>query len=114
MRKFSSLPRGPLFSWEVSITRCKIAWGKINPKLRCLAEEDYNKREDNLFGPGFIELASKYLEIDKTMSKVSATPPPPAKRFKYSNDRSDLRSFLAKDPHTRYGSREGGHTIPEG
>lgn len=28
-----------------------LAWGKINPKLQSLAEEDYSKRETDLFGP---------------------------------------------------------------
>ena len=37
-----------------------------------LAEEEYDKRDSNLFGPGFLEKASKRIEIDKTtMDKVS-------------------------------------------
>jgi hypothetical protein len=39
-----------------------MAWGKINPKLKCLAEEDYNKRE---FGPGFLELASSIWKLTR-------------------------------------------------
>lgn len=55
-------------SHQVSQERRKIAWAKINPKLKSLAEEDYSKRESNLFRPGFLELASKRLEMDKTMT----------------------------------------------
>ena len=82
-------------SHQISQERRKIAWG--NPKLKSLADEEYAKRETNLFGPGFLEMASKRLEIDKTMSKVSQPPqsqPPSSKRFKH--DRSDLRNFLGR------------------
>ncbi|MCG8626900.1 MAG: hypothetical protein MJE68_33475, partial [Proteobacteria bacterium] len=33
----------------------KIAWTRINPKLKSLATEEYEKGETNLFGPGFLE-----------------------------------------------------------
>ena len=93
-------------SHQISQERRKIAMGKINPKLKSLAEEDYSTRESALFGPGFLEMASKRIELDKTMSKVAAQPaPPPAKRQKFSEDRSDLRSFLARGPSAQYGSR---------
>ena len=92
-------------SHQISLERRKIAWGKINPKFKSLASEDYEKREDNLFGPGFLELASKRLEVQKTMTKVSVQGPP-SKRTKYSNDRSDLRSFLSKGAPVQYGDRK--------
>ncbi len=43
----------------ISLERRKIAWGKINPKLKSLAMEDYPKREANLFGPGFLRWLQK-------------------------------------------------------
>ena len=56
--------------------------------------------------PGFLEKASKKLEVDKTISKVSqpSSSGPSAKRSKYTRDNSDLRSFLAKGAPARYGS----------
>jgi len=43
--------------------------GQINPELKLLALEDY---KDKLFGPGFLEKASKKLETDKALAKVAA------------------------------------------
>lgn len=45
-------------------------WHGPDPKLKSLGTEDYNKREGNLFGPGFLEKASKKVELDKTIVKV--------------------------------------------
>lgn len=82
-----------------------MAWGKINPKLKSLAKEDY-RRESDLFGPGFLEKASKRLEIDKSrIDYVSASSAPPPKRLKYNNDQSDLQTFLSKGPRTQYSGR---------
>jgi hypothetical protein len=47
----------------------------------------------DLFGPSFLEKASKRLEVEKTLSKP---PPQNTKRGRYENDKSDLRSFLSK------------------
>ena len=41
----------------------EIAWSRINPKLKSLASEEYHEREANLFGPGFLEKASKRLDV---------------------------------------------------
>ena len=46
-------------SHTVSQERRKIAWSRINPQLKALATEEYIKRESNLFGPGFLEKATK-------------------------------------------------------
>ena len=92
---------------QISQERRKIAWTKINPKLKPLAEEVYSKREGNLFGPTFLDLASKRIELDKTMSKVSgasgsSSSAPPAKRprfgDRYSNQQ-DLRKNLGRGPN---------------
>ena len=80
-------------SHAITVERRKVAWGKINPKLRNLATADYGEREENLFGPGFLEKASKRIEAEKTLAKVNR---PNAKRPRYEADKSDLRSFLSK------------------
>jgi len=36
----------------MTLERRKIAFTKINPNLKALATEPYEKREDQLFGPG--------------------------------------------------------------
>ena len=89
---------------SISLERRKVAWARINPKLKALATEDYSKRETNLFGPGFLEKASKKLELDKTIAKVSQPGGfQSAKRARFSKDASDLRSFLSKGAPARYG-----------
>ena len=93
----------------ISQERRKIAWTRINPKLKSLATEEYEKRETNLFGPGFLEKASKRIEVDKTMDKVPTSnnkAGPSNKKASYENDKSDLRSFLSKDTTAKYGSRK--------
>ena len=93
-------------SHSISHERRKVAWGKINPKLKSLASEDYSKREADLFGPGFLEKASK-IEMEKTISKVSNTQSSSSssKRPRYYRDKTDLRSFLSKGAPARYGGR---------
>ena len=99
-------------SHAISHERREIAWTRINPKLKSLATKEYEKGETNLFGPGFLEKASKRIEVDKTMEKVSTPshkggpPPPPQKKARYANDKSDLRSFLSKGAPARYGGRK--------
>ena len=58
-------------SHAISLKRRKVAWARINPKLKSLAVEDYGKRQGNLFGLRFLEKASKKLELDKTIAKVT-------------------------------------------
>ena len=97
-------------SHAVSQERRKIAWSRINPQLKSLATEEYDKRESNLFGPGFLEKASKRLEAEKTLSKVSnqgrGGGPPPPKKPRFENDRNDLRSFLSRGAPARFGGRK--------
>ena len=62
-----------------------------------MALEDYNDRKDKLFGPGFLEKASKKLETDKALAKVTAPPLNPKKRA-HSDEQPDLRSFCPKAP----------------
>lgn len=99
-------------SHSITLERRKIAWSRINPKLKSLASEDYKERESNLFGPGFLEKASKRLEVEKTLEKVSNEgkpgPRPPQKRPRYDRDTSDLRSFLAKGASARCGGSKTG------
>ena len=95
-------------SHAITLERQKIAWSRINPTLKALATEEYEKRETNLFGSGFLEKASKRLEAEKTLNKVSGQSNrsgPPQKRARYENDKSDLRSFLARGASAMYGGR---------
>lgn len=95
-------------SHSITQERRRIAWTRINPKLKGLAEEDYDKRESNLFGPGFLEKAAKKMEVDKTMDKVATSSRKPgsySKRPRFEHDKSDLRSFLYKGAPGKYGNR---------
>ena len=62
-------------SHSISIERRKLVWAKMNPKLRSLGSEEYSERGTDLFGPGFLEKASKRLEVEKTLTKVTKTTP---------------------------------------
>ena len=94
-------------SHSITLERRKIAWLRINPKLKSLASEEYKERESNLFGPGFLAKASKRLEVEKTLDKVSnqGKAGPSQKRPRYDKDKSDLRSFLAKGASAGGGSK---------
>jgi len=94
-------------SHSITLERRKIAWSRINPKLKSLASEEYGERESNLFGPGFLEKASKRLEVEKTLDKVSnqgKSSQQAHKKARFENDKSDLRSFLAKGASVVYGN----------
>ena len=91
-------------SHAISTERRKIAWARINPKLKSLATEEYKDREDRLFGPGFLEKAAKKLEADKALAKVSA-PASESQKRPFQQDQSDLRSFLSKGAPSKYGYR---------
>jgi len=62
-------------SQAINVERRRIAWARINPKLKALADEKYEERKDNLFGPGFLEKASKKMDADKAINKVSLIDP---------------------------------------
>ena len=88
----------------------KVTWSRINPKLKSLSSEEYNERESNLFGPGFLEKASKCLEVENTLDKVSnqGMAGPYQKRARYDKDKSDLRSFLSRGASSQRGSSKTG------
>lgn len=44
----------------------RIAWSRPNPKLKSLDNEDYEKRETNLFGPGFLEKAKSRQDLSQS------------------------------------------------
>lgn len=91
-------------SHAISVERRKIAWGRINPSLKALAKEDYDDRKDNLFGPGFLEKASKKLDTDKALAKVVGEGYNPRKRS-FEEDPNDLRRFLSKGAPAQYGGK---------
>ena len=55
-------------SHTASQERRKIVWSRINPQLKALATEEYDKRESNCIGPGFLEKANKMLKKEKALS----------------------------------------------
>ena len=59
-------------SHAISMEQRRIAWSHLNLKLKLLTNEDYGKRETNLFGPAFLEKASKRLEADKILANVTS------------------------------------------
>ena len=99
-------------SHAINIERRKIVWAKMNPKLRSLGSEEYGERGTDLFGPGFLEKASKRLEVEKTLAKVTKPPPQLGKRGRYEHDKSDLRSFLSKGASVQYGNTKNRRQQP--
>ena len=79
----------------ISLERRKIAWARINPKLKSLASEEYDNRDTNLFGPCFMGKASKRIEADKIIAKVAnaCKSPPLTKKRRFSPGKSDLHFF---------------------
>jgi len=58
-------------SHSINIERQRFAWNRINPTLKSLAVESYGNCKRNLFGPRFLEKASKKLDAGKAMAKVT-------------------------------------------
>ena len=99
-------------SHVITVERHKVAWGKINPKLRNLAIADYGERKSNLFGPGFLEKASR-LETEKTLAKVSGISQCPfAKKPRYDSNKSNHRSFVSKGASVQCRNARGRHKQP--
>ena len=98
----------------IMLERRKIAWSRFNPKLKSLASEEYDKRKTSLFGPGFLEKASKRIEASRTLDKVSYNPSclPPKKKARFDNDKDDLRHFLSRGASTWYGGRKNQRQQP--
>jgi len=90
-------------SHGISVERRKVAWARINPSLKALVTEEYEKREGNLFGPGFLDKASKRIDIEKAMAKVVQEGSGSRKRP--LSDPTDLRHFLSKGAPAQYGSK---------
>ena len=97
----------------ITLERRKIAWARINLKLKSLASEEYAERESDLFGPGFLEKASKRLEVEKALDKVTTKLGPQPKCPRYDRDKSDLRSFLARGASAGGGSKNMRQTNPQ-
>ena len=92
---------------SINVERRRLAWTRINPSLKPLAEEKYDKQEGNLFGPTFLEKASKKLEADKALAKVFYNPQSSqsSRKHSFEEDPSDLRCFLSKGAPAQYGSK---------
>ena len=94
-------------SHAISLERRRIACPGINPKLKPIAAEEFADRKDQLFGPGFLEKASKKLEVDKALEKVAD--PGVSRKRNFQEDLSDLHNFLSNGAPAKYGSREVQH-----
>jgi len=95
----------------VNLERRNIAFARINPNLKTLATEQYEKREDQLFGPG---KASKKLETQRALANVSTEQA--SRKQAWNDDKINLHCifFLTKGASVKYGSRTQGHTKPYG
>ena len=80
-------------SHSINVERRRVAWARINPKLKPLAEEDYKDKEGNLLGPGFLEKASKKLEADRALAKVAQDGGRGQRKQPYEDDPKDLKRF---------------------
>lgn len=103
-------------SHSITLERRKIAWTRINPKLKTLATEEYSEREANLFGPGFLEKASKRLEVEKTLAKVTNEGKPNQqgiKRPRYGYGNSRPGRFLSRGASVRSGNTRNRQPQPQ-
>ena len=62
-------------SHSISLERRKVAWARINPELKTLANDEYKDQKDKLFSPRFSEKASKKLEVDGVWPRCQTQPP---------------------------------------
>ena len=69
----------------------EITLTKINPNLKALTTEPYKKREDQLFGPGFLEKALKKLETQKALAKVYTEQA--SRKLAWNDEKTDLCHF---------------------
>lgn len=67
----------------------------IHAELKSLALEEYSDCKDKLFGPGFLETASKKMKMDKALGKVAA-PPSNSRERRHPEECSDLCRILSK------------------
>jgi len=79
----------------VSLERRKIVFSKINPNLKALVTEPYEKREDQLFGSSFLEKASKKMETQKALAKVSSEQA--SRKWAWNDDKADLHRFFYQE-----------------
>ena len=74
--------------------------GQSEPQAPFLGLSGLLQERPYSFRPGFLEKASKHIELDdKTMTKVSqqsSSASSLTKRARFGNDRSNLRSFFGK------------------
>ena len=96
-------------SHSITQERRKVALSRINPSTVNLLpdeEEGDKKKGTTLFGSGFLERASKRMEEEKALAKVTGSRPPRRKRQRTTQDPNDLRRFLERGAPARYGGRK--------
>lgn len=78
----------------ISQDRRKIAWTRINPKLKSLSTEEYDKQETGMFGPEVDKLWRRCLLLNH-----KGGPPFMKVKYTYENEKSDLYSlFIQRCP----------------
>jgi len=87
-----------------------VAWSRVNPSTVGLLKEDTedSKKENTLFGRGFLERATKRLEDEKAITKVTGNRFGTKPQQKCQQDPNDLRYFFGEAP-TRYGGGKPQH-----
>lgn len=97
-------------SHTITQERRRVAWARASPASTSTPPEDTDKgKEPTLFRGGFLEKATKRMEEEKALAKVSggrhSGGAPPAKRRRPDQDPNDLRRFLEKGAPAKYGGR---------
>ena len=71
----------------------RVAWSRVNPATVSLLQRWW-----------FLERASKQMEEEKTLTKMTGSRPPPQKRQCTEQQPNDLRCFLDQDVPAKYGT----------
>jgi len=86
--------------------RRKVAWSRVNPTtVSFLPEDEEEGKEMTLFGGGFLERASKRIEEEKMLAKVTGSKPPPPECQRVVQPQKDLRRFLEQGARAKYSGR---------
>ena len=95
-------------SHSITEERQRVAWARVNPKSTPPGDTQ-KQNEATLFSGGFLEKATKRMEEEKALAKVSrstyGSKQPVPKRHRPDRDPNDLRRFLEKGAPARYRSR---------
>ena len=104
-------------SHTITRERRRVAWARASPVSTRSPPEDTEKgKEATLFKGDFLEKATKRMEEEKALAKVSGGKhgggPPPPKRHRSDQDPNDLRRLLERGAPAKYGDRNQRHQQP--